>query len=201
MKLCPPLLLFLTLLLSLSNLSCRCDRDKNEKARSQKIAPIVKAISMDLATLLPARKMAQNFVREGEAGIFGPQNIEQLLNGGAGLYKDRGFKKAVSAQYNFVGKGTNAKVTTPGSGSRQRVAPVVVTIFDMTTPRGATSIFAQEKAKCPKSVWGQESYICPNQLVFTLTNLYIRVDSFAPVKANRLYQFASYIVEKANNNP
>jgi hypothetical protein len=123
---------------------------------------VLAALPPDITTLLPADGTPDGWSRSGDSSLYEGGALFEYVNGGADAYHDRGFERLVAQLYS---KGD---------------AEVQLEIYDMGSPKGAKSIFAENSTGMDTTTgFGERSTRDEYQISFFRGRYYVSVLAFS----------------------
>ncbi len=115
------------------------------------------------SALLPSREVLEGWEPEGAPAVHSPQDLFELINGGADLYVEYGFRKLLHAEYR---KASDSKLR------------LTVELYDMGTPEGAFGIYSYERGdRLSNEEVGDEGILSSASLAFRRGRYFVKIET------------------------
>lgn len=112
---------------------------------------------------LPSGDALVGWIPSAPPSVFTPKDLFELINGGADMYVEYGFRKLVHAEYR---KASDPKTT------------LTLGLYDMATPANAFGIYTYERGDRPSNEdVGDEGILSTASLAFRRAGFYVKIET------------------------
>jgi hypothetical protein len=112
---------------------------------------------------LPAGDVLAGWTPTGPPSVYIPKDLFELINGGADMYVEYGFRKLIHAEYR---KPSDPRVT------------LTIDLYDMAAPANAFGIYAYERGDRPSNeAVGDEGILSTTSIAFRRAGFYVKIET------------------------